>query len=87
MGAFIGWTWLIGIVVAVVVTRARSGIGNWGRIHVFGEGGVGIEWFAGTLMAVAFWPATLAIWLVRGRPEPRIVFNEKAAERRRRMAA
>ena len=34
-----------------------------------------------------FWPVVLVRWLVQGRPEPRVVFNEKAMEREGRTMA
>lgn len=75
--------WFMGWIVAIGVIRARAGVTVWHRLQVFGEGGHGLEWTITAGSAALFWPITLVIWLARGRPEPRIVFNEKALERQR----
>lgn len=85
-GAVFAWTYLLGFLVATVVTRHRAGTGQ-GRIRILGPTGFGVEWFAIALVSSMAWPITLAVWLYRGRPEPRIVFNHKADERQRRQAA
>ncbi len=79
------WTYLIGIVITMVVIRSRAGVGQ-GRIKVFGDGGFGPVWFAVCVISMIFWPITLAVWLARGRPEPRVVFNHRAEERLRRQS-
>jgi hypothetical protein len=86
MGPFLGLTWLVGMFVSTCVLRARAGVGVWGRMRIFGSRGFGPTWFVTGVIASFAWPITLAIWLARGRPEPRVVFNEKALERERRNA-
>jgi hypothetical protein len=83
MGTFLGLTYIVGFLVAMTVIRARAGVGQ-GRIQILGKQGFGVEWFATVVVATLFWPVTLGIWLIRGRPEPRVVFNHKAEERRLR---
>ncbi|GAA0478704.1 hypothetical protein Ade02nite_40740 [Paractinoplanes deccanensis] len=77
----LGIAYFIGIFIAMVVTRHRAGVGQ-GRIKVFGRDGFGLGWVLGNAFACLFWPVTLVIWLSRGRPEPRVVFNERARERK-----
>ena len=74
--------WFIGILVALSVMRIRAGAGFWRGLKVFGPGGFGPVWVATIVVCGMFWPVTLAVWLARGRPEPRLVFNHKAEERR-----
>lgn len=81
MAAVVVWTWLGGIVVAVSVMRVRSGAGFWRRLTVFGPNGFGPMWVATLTVCGMFWPITLVVWLLRGCPEPRVVFNHKADER------
>jgi hypothetical protein len=76
------WTYLIGVLVAVSVMRVRAGAGFWRGVKVFGADGFGPVWVGTVIVCGMAWPITLAVWLARGRPEPRVVFNEKAAERR-----
>lgn len=86
IAAILVWIYLGGIVVSVLVLRVRAGVGVWHGLRIFGPNGFGPVW-AVTLVACSMvWPVALAVWLVRGRPEPRVVFNEKALERRRRQA-
>ncbi|MDN5932473.1 MAG: hypothetical protein L0I24_15640 [Pseudonocardia sp.] len=83
------WTylvWLLGVAVSAVVIRHRAGTGQ-GRLRVFGPNGFGLGWIMTSLACSVAWPITLAVWLYRGRPEPRTVFNHKAGERQRRQAA
>ena len=75
--------YLIGWVAAILILRHRAGINTWGRIQVFGKEGFGLAWVTMCAVCALFWPITLIVWLVRGRPEPRVVFNGKAAGRRR----
>jgi hypothetical protein len=82
VGVFLALTYWAGLFVGMVVIRHRAGIGQ-GRMKIFGHDGFGPAWFCQSLVALLFWPATLIIWLARGRPEPRVVFNERAGERRR----
>ena len=74
-------------VVAVTVIKARAGVGIWGRPKIFGPDGFGPVWTATTILSAMFWPVVLVRWLVQGRPEPRVVFNEKAMEREGRTMA
>ncbi len=74
-------------VVAVTVIKARAGVGIWGRPKIFGPDGFGPVWTATTIVSAMFWPVVLVRWLVQGRPEPRVVFNEKAMEREGRTMA
>jgi hypothetical protein len=79
--------YVIGAAVYSVLRRQRAGIDDlFGRIKILGEGGVGLDWFLVSLALTVVWPATLIWWLANGRPEPRVVFNEKARERARRSA-
>jgi hypothetical protein len=80
------WTWIIGVVVSSSVIRVRAGAGFWRGLKVFGPDGFGPIWFGTVLICSMIWPVTLAVWLARGRPQPRVVFNEKALERQRRQA-
>jgi hypothetical protein len=76
--------YFVGAAIYSVVRRSRAGINDlFGRIKIFGPGGVGPDWFLVSLVLTAVWPATFVWWLVNGRPEPRVVFNEKARERER----
>ncbi|MCG5451833.1 hypothetical protein [Micromonospora hortensis] len=77
--------YFLGFFIGLIYVRARAGLGQ-GRIKIIGEGGVGLEWFVGSLLTLMFWPVSFVVWLARGRPEARIVFNDKARERRRRAA-
>lgn len=72
-------------IISVFVMRARAGAGVWHRLKVIGDNGFGVGWVMTISIAATFWPITLGRWLLRGCPEPRVVFNEKAVERRRRM--
>ncbi|WP_229075088.1 hypothetical protein [Actinoplanes sp. DH11] len=76
--------YLLGMFIGSIVVRHRAGVGQ-SRIKILGSTGFGFIWFWRMTFAVAFWPITLVVWLARGRPEPHIVFNERAAERRRLM--
>ncbi|MER7889744.1 hypothetical protein ABTX15_07980 [Micromonospora sp. NPDC094482] len=78
--------YFVGFFIGMIILRARAGVGQ-GRIKVFGSDGFGPVWFTSQLVTLMFWPISLAIWLARGRPEPRVVFNHKAEERRRRRVA
>jgi hypothetical protein len=86
VGLFLGLTYWIGLFAGMVAIRHRAGVGQ-GRIQILGREGFGLTWFCQTLVALLFWPVTLIIWLVRGRPEPRVVFNERAEERQRAAQA
>ena len=76
--------WFFGWLVAIFVIRSRAGAGVWNRLKVLGPDGYGLAWTMSAGTAALFWPVTLILWLARGRPEPRVVFNDKAVERRRR---
>ena len=78
---FVVFSWFIGILVALSVMRVRAGAGFWRGLKVFGPSGFGPVWVATIVVCGMFWPVTLVVWLLRGRPEPRMVFNHKAEER------
>ena len=73
--------YFVGMFVAVFTMRMRAGVGIWLRPKIFGPDGFGPVWAATTVVCGMAWPVTLAVWLARGRPEPRVVFNHKAEER------
>lgn len=79
--------WIVGMLISGFVYRARAGLGIWHRISPIGSGGTGLEWFFVTVGKVLVWPVVCALWVVKGTPEPRIVFNEKAEARRRLIDA
>lgn len=86
----IGFLWLVyfgGMLASGMVFRARAGIGIWRRMKVTGEGGFGLGWTLAAAGKTLVWPIVLVVWLVQGRPEPRVVFNDKARERQQRQAA
>ena len=81
MGAFLFFvTYLLIFFIATRILRARAGIGNRYNLKITGPGGYG-SWVFRAGLASLFWPATFVVWLARGRPEPRVVFNEKARQR------
>lgn len=82
MAAVIVWTWLLGGFVSVSIMRVRAGVGFWRGLRIFGPDGFGPGWATTVVISSMFWPITLVIWLARGCPEPRTVFNHKADERR-----
>lgn len=84
VGTFFALTYFIGVIVSVSVLRWRAGTGFWYGLRVFGPNGFGPVWTGTVIVCSMAWPVTLAVWILRGRPEPRIVFNEKALERQRR---
>lgn len=86
LGAMVVVYW-VGFLVAIPVLRIRAGTGFWHRLKIFGPGGFGPVWVATMVVCAMFWPLTLAVWLARGRPEPRVVFNDRASERQARPAA
>lgn len=73
--------YIVGIVVAIMTYRIRAGLGVWARYRIFGPDGVGLEWTALTAAKGFGWPVVFAVWLASGRPEPRIVYNDRAVER------
>lgn len=79
--------YFIGMLVAGTAIRARAGTGVWRRLRILGPNGFGPVWFATAVLCSMAWPITLVVWLARGCPEPRVVFNHKAEERQRRTAA
>ena len=83
MGAALSLIYFVGFFVAVFVIRHRAGVGVWHRLKVFGPNGFGLTWLLWSSLKAMFWPATLAVWIATGRPEPRLVFNEKALARQR----
>jgi hypothetical protein len=84
-GTIIGLVYLAGFFVSGYVYRARAGAGVMGRIAITGPGGFGVGWFLLLMCKAVLWPIVLVVWLATGRPEPRIVFNEKAEARRRQQ--
>ena len=76
--------WIVGWLVSVVVLRARAGAPWFARIRAF-EYGLGWTW--ATAFKAFAWPITLIAWLASGRPEPKVLFNEKAAQARERETA
>jgi hypothetical protein len=80
---FVGLSYIAGILIAASVIRVRAGVGLANQLKILGDRGFGPVWFLTAMAASMFWPVTLVVWLVRGRPEPRIVFNDKAEERHR----
>jgi hypothetical protein len=79
--AAVFWVWFLGIIVAGFVIRVRAGVGVWRRPKVFGPDGFGLGWTMHSAFKAAVWPITLSHWLANDRPEPRVVFNEKARQR------
>ena len=78
--------WFVGAVIARTVMCVRAGLPPVRRLEVLGRGGIGF-WYADLLgLKTIFWPITLAVWLLAGRPEPRVVFNEVARMRARQWA-
>lgn len=86
MGAAVALCYFVAVFTTVIIFRVRADLGFWHGLKVVGEGGVGLEWLLIAVVSAMFWPITLVIWLIRGRPEPRIVFNDKAVERQRRLS-
>lgn len=80
MGVVVG-VWLVGWLIAIFVIRVRAGVGVMSRLKVLGAGGHGLGWTLHAGTKAMFWPVTLVHWLATGRPEPRVVFNEKARQR------
>lgn len=78
IGAWILGTYIVGLLLSTLVFRVRSGISvmEWG-LHMLPKYGIGWTFYSGVKMVI--WPAVLVHWLATGRPEPRYVFNEKAA--------
>lgn len=87
MGYMIVGLWGLGWIIAVAVLRVRAGVGLWHRLRVFGPTGFGLAWNTTIAFCAFFWPITLVVWLARGCPEPRVVFNERALEREARLRA
>ena len=44
-------------------------------------GGAGMHWWLARVGKQLGWPVIFVVWLVKGRPEPGIQFNELAAQR------
>jgi hypothetical protein len=81
MAAVIVLVWIVGWLAAIQVLRSRAGVKTWGRIKVSGRDGYGVGWVMWSGLKSLFWPITLIVWLAMGRPEPRVVFNDKAVAR------
>ena len=75
------WTYLIGGIVAGIVLRVRAGVGVMCRLKILGPDGFGLGWTVHSAVKMMGWPVVLGMWLANGRPEPRVVFNEKAVQR------
>jgi hypothetical protein len=68
MGLVLGTIYVIGLLAVVVVSRARVGLTQLGRMSgatVLGS----LPWFVTQIAAMLFWPIFLGVWLARGRPE------------------
>ena len=80
LGAWIIGAYIVGLFLSTLVFRVRSGISVW-------EWGLqmlpkyGVRWTLLTSTKMLFWPVVLVHWLATGQPEPRYVFNHKAAQR------
>ena len=84
---FLAITFWVGVIVSNGVYRSRSGLGFWsGRLRILGPTGVGMEWLVVTMGKMLAWPIVLGVWLATGRPEPRILFNDKALAREQASA-
>ena len=89
MGGAIAVIYLGGLFVSTFVYRARAGAGVMRRLRILGPGGYGAGWLSVQIGKALVWPAVLIYWLANGKPEPAIVFDEKArrrAEQQRKTA-
>ncbi len=79
--------YFVGLIVGMLIMRSRAGFGSFAPLVAYdGNGTSVLGWLITCLAMITVWPVSLVIWLARGCPPPRIVFNEKAAERRRSAA-
>jgi len=66
--AVFGAIYLVGIIGAVVVGRARVGLSQRGRL----SGATmmrSVPWFVTQMASMILWPIFLIVWLAKGRPE------------------
>jgi|GEM_PF-6707883 hypothetical protein len=70
--------YLVGIFIARGVICSRAGLSAVRGFQVGGPDGFGYMFALRVGTASLFWPLALAVWLLRGRPEPKLVFDEKA---------
>jgi hypothetical protein len=68
----------LGIIVASCVFKNRAGVPMLSRFRIFGKKGFGLGWALTMGGKSMVWPVVLIVWLANGRPEPKVVFNEKA---------
>jgi hypothetical protein len=70
LGAVFGFAYLAGFVVTWVVLYQRAGFpevdADWREFLI-----PNLPWFVFFVVKFLFWPATLAAWLVEGRPPSR----------------
>ena len=60
--------YLAGVLATVVVSRARAGVTQLGRLSA-ATVALSLPWFLSQIVAMFVWPVALTIWLIRGRPE------------------
>lgn len=75
--------WLLGALIARTVLCVKVGVPAFSRLQILGNGGYGFSWLVLLLFKSLLWPLTLALWLGKGRPEPSVLFNERASEKKR----
>lgn len=80
----LGVTYGVGVFVAITAVKIRAGVPVMATIFPWDVGWV---WFFMTFATTMLWPVTLVLWLKAGRPEPTVVFGDKARERVRNQAA
>ena len=68
MAVVIGLIYVAGWLGAVMVGRSRAGLTQMGRLSLATVLS-SFEWFSLQVASGIFWPAFLAVWLIRGRPE------------------
>ena len=81
LGGILGGIYAVGFVVSLVVYRVRAGLGIMKGNRLFGEGGLGLDFMVYSMVKAVGWPVCLGLWLRNDRPEPRIVYNDKARRR------
>lgn len=69
--------YFLGLLVAITVLRSRSGIPFW-YSGMPGPFWISIQWALLSSFKAFLWPIVLVWWLANERPEPRILFFEKA---------
>lgn len=78
--------YVVGIFVSSPIYKSRAGAPAFGRFRIFGKRGFGVGWITSVIGKMFAWPVVLVVWLIKGRPQPRRVFNEKAAARQTETA-